>query len=150
MLQLLVWCKWTCQNGPNFCLWGDVTATTKSKRTLQIIQTDVSQLCDKNMTLNICSVYNITMIRLLFLHINHDWSLAPLCVRSCGTFIIILVFLSDVLQVLGEIRLGGWRTGEEPGHQVEQLPAKGTAGSVPAKITKRHWNLDCYGLLTSG
>lgn len=47
-----------------------------------------------------------------------------------------LVVLSGVLQVLDEIRLQGWRTGEEASHQVEQLPAKFTAGSVWAKITK--------------
>lgn len=54
------------------------------------------------------------------------------CALSCGscTFIIMLVVLSGVLQVLGDIRLQGWRTREEASHQVEQLPAQDTAGSV--------------------
>lgn len=52
-----------------------------------------------------------------------------------------LVVLSGVLQVLDEIRLQGWRTGKEASHQVEQLPAEDTAGSVWAKITKSNRSL---------
>lgn len=53
-----------------------------------------------------------------------------------------LVVLSGVLQVLDEIRLQGWRTGEEASHQVEQLPAKFTAGSVWAKNHKIRQKLE--------
>lgn len=57
---------------------------------------------------------------------------------ACGpsTFIKMLVVLSGVLQVLGEIRLQGWRAGEEASHQAEQLPAEHTAGSESQSQTE--------------
>lgn len=55
---------------------------------------------------------------------------------STITFVSVLVVLGDVLEVLGEIRQEVRRAREEPGGQVEQLPAEGTAGSVRAGMKK--------------
>lgn len=47
-----------------------------------------------------------------------------------------LVILIDILKVLADIRSQGRRAREASTHQAEQLPAKGTAGSAEATMTK--------------
>lgn len=147
-VQLLVWCTLTCQNGPDLCKWGDFTATTKSKRSLQIIQTHIRQLWgqkhDYEHPFPLCNIPMTCSDSFIVFTSSLIFGMSG-CACASSTFIMMLVVLSGVLQVLGEIRLQGWRTGEEASHQVEQLPAKDTAGSGCSKITKSDRSLknDC-------
>lgn len=59
-VQLMVWCQLTCQNGPSLCIWRNVTATTKSNRSLQIIQTRIRQFweqkCEHEHPFPLCNI----------------------------------------------------------------------------------------------
>lgn len=46
------------------------------------------------------------------------------------TLVWVFEVLRDVVKVMRDIRLQSSRVGEEPGHQAEQSPTEGTAGSV--------------------